>query len=1037
MATLLVVNVGGNGFCRAAAAVLFVSAAALSFAACQRPELPGGSYFDERIQPMLSTSCVRQNTGCHLGVPEGTSAGNLDLTSYDALARRADVLEAYGPYPLPLLLLKPGDPVRVPVETFDPPDPSRPERRVVEITTDIRHAGGRTVDLGTQGFALLQQWTASGHLRTGVPDESLRRSEGPCRRGAGDAPGFDPAVADASPALFQRFRDVTMPVLRERCAGSSCHGNPIADLYLACGEDDAELRWNYWVALQFVGVPASISELLRRPLSTLRGGTFHEGGNVFASTDDPDYEELRAFAEAVVRDAPALLAPQVPPGVDPEGFRYFANRVQPMLVREGCMFLNCHSPAMFHDLRLRGGSLGHFGRLATVRNYLMARHQLAIESPTPNESRIVAKNLYPDEQVPGASGIFHRGGSLLEDFGHDGAAPNVADPGDCAGVDADAGDLNSIPGYCVLARWHAIERAGAIARGEIFPEVVRSVVWIARPPGVGRPDDFDTYRPGADLVQADASVAPDLSISLGPERSLLAGCGLSPASTDIRGLAVSWDGERIAFGARTSAGTPLRLYWMNEDGSGCELVPGVSAGMDAANGILIHDFDPAFAPDGRLVFASTRGNLSASATGRTGPTRAPASMRPNANLYVLEDGAVRQLTFLLNQEIQPSFMTDGRIVFTAEKRELEFHQFAGRRLNLDGGDYHPLFAQRESVGFRSATEIVELLDRNLAIVAAPIDAADGAGTIAIVNRSIGPDQDDRDPRDRYYIHSMRFPAPGAFAGGSGVFRSPAPLPSGRVLVSCDLDATSLTSGGYDFQLCELDPDSGAIRVLGGRAGAANIEAIAVFARVPREVFESRIDEVNGTTRVEHGATDAEILFNDLPMLATLLFANRRTGRPIPFEVAGADVFEALAPPDGATSFDDVRGQVAMDAFGPFYRAHRMLGHIDLRGDGSARIRIRGGAPIQIRLTDATGRPLRFADGGLFTGEMIQREHMQFYPGERAHQSMPRAFFNALCGGCHGSISGRELDVAVDVDVLTEASRRVQARDDAPEDLTGF
>jgi mono/diheme cytochrome c family protein len=36
--------------------------------------------------------------------------------------------------------------------------------------------------------------------------------------------------------------------------------------------------------------------------------------------------------------------------------------------------------------------------------------------------------------------------------------------------------------------------------------------------------------------------------------------------------------------------------------------------------------------------------------------------------------------------------------------------------------------------------------------------------------------------------------------------------------------------------------------------------------------------------------------------------------------------------------------------------------------------------------------------------------------------MPRRLFNGVCAGCHGSISGRELDSAVDVDVLTSASQ---------------
>src|SRR5690606_31275889 len=149
-------------------------------------------------------------------------------------------------------------------------------------------------------------------------------------------------------------------------------------------------------------------------------------------------------------------------------------------------------------------------------------------------------------------------------------------------------------------------------------------------------------------------------LSLGAPRSLLGECGLDPATADVRGTAVSWDGTRIAFGARSSAGEPLRLYWMQSDGTGCERIPGVAPATDEQDGILLHDFDPAFAPDGRLVFASTRGNLDAAILGRAGPTRTPAAMQPNANLYVLEDGRVRQLTYLLNQEFQPAFMTDGR-----------------------------------------------------------------------------------------------------------------------------------------------------------------------------------------------------------------------------------------------------------------------------------------------------------------------------------------------------------------------------------------
>jgi hypothetical protein len=61
--------------------------------------------------------------------------------------------------------------------------------------------------------------------------------------------------------------------------------------------------------------------------------------------------------------------------------------------------------------------------------------------------------------------------------------------------------------------------------------------------------------------------------------------------------------------------------------------------------------------------------------------------------------------------------------------------------------------------------------------------------------------------------------------------------------------------------------------------------------------------------------------------------------------------------------------------------------------------------------------------------------MQFYPGEAARQSFPRALFDGVCGNCHGSVSGRENDIATNPDILTRASS-VVARDQSPVDLTG-
>jgi hypothetical protein len=681
------------------------------------------------------------------------------------------------------------------------------------------------------------------------------------------------------------------------------------------------------------------------------------------------------------------------------------------------MFQNCHSPAMFHDLRLRGGSGGIFSRIAFDRNYEMARAMLALESAEPNDSRMIAKNLYPPERD--GLGVTHRGGPLFEDF-----KERLAVPSACTGIDVTTQPLDQVPAYCVLVQWHALERQRALVAGSLSQPSDQALIWVSRPLDVGDPRDFDSYRPGADLRRAALSIAADGRPSLGPSSSLLSACGLSSGSADVRGPAVSWNAERLAFAARSSAAEPLRIYEARADGSDCAQLSAIAPADRERNGILMHDFDPAYAPDGRMVFASTRGNLDGEGFSYQGPQRTPSQLAPNANLYVFDPGdrSIRQLTYLLNQELAPSFMADGRVIFTTEKRAPEFFQLAGRRQNLDGGDYHPLFAQRDSVGFAMATEIVELPNRNFALVAAPAGAREGAGTIAIVNRSIGPDQNDRDPGDPFFVHSLSFPVPGAFDGGAGVYRSPAALPSGFMVASCETGARDLQRGSYDFDLCALRPETGESFVIAGEVGRAEIEAVAIYARENRGVFVSRRDEPNGNTFVEPGASDGQIHFFDVPLLATLMFENTRTGRAISPDVGGLDVLESLPPDPEARSFAELpRAQLVDDAFGTVFVQHEELGHVRLHRDASARIRVPGGHPLALRLTDAVGAPLMFGAGARFTGEMIQREEMQIYPGERSTMSFRRPLFNGLCAGCHGSISGHELDVVVNVDVLTSAS----------------
>lgn len=980
----------------------------LSLAGCAPPLPPAGGYYTERIEPTFIGSCQSRAGGCHVSNDEGTAPGNLDLSSYDSLMRRRDVLIAYGPYPVPTLLLKAGSPVTVAVEVLDPPDPLHPTERVERVEVDVRHAAGRSFDESSDAYFELRNWTAAGATRTGAPRlADTHVTDEPCSHVLGSAPGFDPTLPPEDPASFERFVAGVQPMFTARCAAGGCHGAPLADFHLTCGETDDERRWNHHIALQFLGDPVSRAELVRRPIPVDQGGSFHAGGEIFDSPGDPEYRELLGWAEeTVARDPDHYREADAT-----EGYRFFANRVLPVLVREGCMLLGCHSPVGLR-FPLRGGSNGAFSSYARRVDYELARNFLALESPDPTRSRLIEKNLEPSSSTPGGRGLSHRGGTLFVDPGSE----------RCSDFDAVAQPLAEVPSLCVVQAWHGIERAEAIARGEIRPEAspLDALVWVERPLGLGTPTEFDVYRPGADLRFAAATLGPDGAVSLAASRSLLDDCHLPLGTTDVRGPAVSWDGARIAFAARTSAAAPLRLYSAAGDGSGCEPIPFATPAPDEENGILVHDFDPAFAPDGTLVFASTRGNIARDRYPYRGPTLTPARLEPNANLYVLDpaDGTVRQLTWLLDQELQPSFMGDGHVVYTTEKRERDFHVLSLRRHLLDGGDYHPLYASRDSLGFESSTEVVELPDLRFAFVAAPLDAADGAGSLVVFDRSIGPDQADRDPDDRTYIHSLTEMASGPGLGGVGAFRSPTPLPTGRVLVSCALGPTTPP---YDFDLCELEPRDRSVRVLHTTTGLAEIEPVAIYARPRRPIAHSDGRETDHPI-MEPGAVDAVVRFTDFPMIESLMFSNIRTSRRIDRRIGGIELLEWLPPPVATRSFADLpSGSVVEDAYGSFYRERHSLGWAPLLEDASVRIRVPGGVPVSYAPTDSSGGPLEFEAGMPFDGPIFQREAEQYYPGERINRSVPRRFFNSLCAGCHGSISGRELDVGVNLDVLSGAS----------------
>jgi hypothetical protein len=933
--------------------------------ACKSAEPETSSYYERTIAPILGNSCSRQTTGCHVETEKGTAVGNLDTTLFERLNRRRDLLVTYGPYPYPGLLQKVIGPASIQV--------SGPEG-IVTITTDVKHAAFAGLDSGSDGFATLQRWLENGASKSNVgKTTTAAAASGPCR--ASLPPGA--IVPAAEPPAFAEFVEKVQPILGKSCSAGSCHGAAVADLALTCGDTDEQRKWNARVAAEYLSDPPEQSELLRRALATNAGGAYHSGGEIFASTSDERYQALLAWAK---NRGPAKIA------ADDDGLRFFATRVQPMLVKKGCMFMGCHSSLSFHEYGLRGGAGGRFSLATTRRNYELSLKMLALEAPDPHASRLFAKNLFAfDRELdPAGDGIRHRGGPLLEDF----PASDRATPALCEGIDAERGDLDKVPPYCVLVAWHKKERARAIAKGVLTAEPLSAIVYVSRPPDADVAQDFDRYRPGARLHLIAASLVGG-DVKLGAE--LATTCALGE-SADIRRPAVSFDGRKIAFAARASASEPLAIYTMNADGTACARHETISSHPAQQNGILVHDFDPAWAPDGRLVFASTRGAIGQSDVTYSGPTRT-YDLHLNSNLYVLENGAIRQLTFMLSQELAPDFKRNGQLIFTVEKRAPSFYQLAARRQNLDGSDYHPLFAQRKSVGYEQLLDVRQLPNGDLIGVFSNRGATARSGVLGIANRSIGPDQFDRDPNDRFFLSSL------TILDRDASYRGPAILPSRSILASYGATGRyAVVQIDFRGRRTELIPF----------AGRALIDVAAVFPRVQRSVFSADPNDFH----VEPAARDAVVRNLDLPMLASLFFDNRRGARTIDTRIKFLGISESLPPPLELTSLDSApASNVTTDAYGKMWIARRSLGAAPLLPDGSVAYQMPGGIPFVVTLLD---------DGHDTISTTL--EEVQLYPGERAKASFRRQLFDANCGGCHGAISGREVDVHLMPDVMTEASR---------------
>ncbi len=987
---------------------------------------PGRTFYQRNIEPILLQKCAGNTSGCHStneGDPYAFAAGNLDVTSFENVQKRRDVLAPFGPYQYPLLLIKAVAPAT--------PDPNDPNKLLVQygdqfLPIDVLHAGGALIEVSSDAYFTLQTWLENGATENGLkPPTPAREGAGECQTAV--PAGFDAATYTSNPN-FATFKSNVQPILGDKgCNARNCHGAPQSDFYITCGDDDTQVAFNMSQVWSFVNNPVDDSQVLRVPLAVAAGGRGHTGGDQFSSTTDDDYEAIRTWATAVGK---------LPFADTPEKV-FFEEHVQPIFLQRGCAFQACHSPQATNDFKLRSGTQGFFSAVALEKNYELLKHEfLALELPDARRGRAVAKALLEaDYRVADqVGGITHRGGSVLETPGSTGS-----DPATCPSWNGGNTPPANVTPFCVIQEWITRERAALGA--EVSPMNMGSnldVVFVDRPAGQGADRlQFSTFQGGADLMHVQATFGADygqqLSIT-GSPASLLGNCGLTGGTADVQAPEVANDGDRVAFAGRNSAGEPLSVYIVRLSTGACTQVTPPSG--------MIHNFDPAWSPDGQwLVFASTRG--------KSGPTESRKRPLPQSDLWRVRIdpatdaamGSPEQMTFWSNSEISPAFMREGRVIMTTEKASSDdggFYQLSGRRQNWDLTDYHPLLAQRSqskyatltdlvmqspAIGYSAATDIREGNDGNFVLILSDVDATTGnpalpggGGALGVFNRSIGPFEQGRAAADAGYLPSLKIVDGGTATGHAGagaLYRAPFYLPDGQIM------ASYTTTGSLAWSIVAVNPRTQQrTTLLAPGGGRAYVDAVLAYKYPARQLYNNRRQLVFGGSTTSDPA-HAVVHFPDAPMTFTVLTGQLRRGRPVDaFRAARYLVVEqeGLCPSGSCSRTNGL------------YESRTMLGRAELASDGSARIRVPSGTGVVLSLQDGNGNTIvrMSEEHQLGPGESISlgiRETITNAAGENVR------LFDAVCGGCHGSVSGRELDVLVTPDALTGASQSLSQNSD--------
>jgi hypothetical protein len=517
-----------------------------------------------------------------------------------------------------------------------------------------------------------------------------------------------------------------------------------------------------------------------------------------------------------------------------------------------------------------------------------------------------------------------------------------------------------------------------------------AIVFVSR----NRMDTLNNYDVGPPVHVLGRELTPGGTLRLlRPDGTVVTLAGPHNGIFDVQSPMVSFDGTRVVFsGVRTRNGM-WRIFEIGLDGSGLRQITPDSRGFtipddpkrprqNEATFGRFSDFSPAYLPDGRIVFASSRyAGVSGSCGLRT------------VTLYVINpDGSdLRRIISTRSGAVQPWVMQDGRILFamwmdnmnmpslyTEGLQPLEadvnfgpsFFEpwachpdganagrvgyMAGRMDHGPGGGMHfREMPNGEIVYTRRAT--ASFLGSTLASAIAKFGPGDGTGNTI---EGLG------DPRNLEGPHAL----------------APTPLPDGRILFSYTPDSKVWTDernrlfAAFDFGLYVCDGDFKNVRLVYNDPKTDELDAVAVWRRTPRVLP----DQVRTAPPEDPTAPiTGYAVFENANVYADLDRRFTHIQSPLPGSVVAIDIYDDSQTFTIEPGFPLIRKQMP-----------RFVASFPVNPDGSFRALIPADRPVLYFLRGPTGVAARYP-GALGEIRTPAFGHEQLRPGEVLR-----------CTGCH-------------------------------------